>query len=101
MKVLLNYYAGREYVDDDGRLYAWARQAQNAIIRLAHAKMPSEPCACDAASGMWKRDRNVIVDGFGRPMRGGLSIFGPEEGAWAAYMFTRAPGMELVRGAVL
>jgi len=99
-KVRLSYYAGREFTDSHGRLTRWGLQAQTAIIRLAHAKMPHAPCACDAADELWKRDREVIVDGFGRPRRG-ISPFGPEEGAWAAYAFCAAPGMELVRGGTL
>ena len=99
-KVKLSYYSGRLYSDSDGYLTRWGRQAQDSIIRLAHAKMPHEPCGCDAATEMWKRDREIIADGFGRPIRG-VSPFGPEEGAWAAYTFCNAPGMELVRGATL
>jgi len=99
-KVKLNYYSGRQYSDGNGYLTRWGRQAQDTIIRLAHAKMPHAPCACDAATQMWTRDREIIVDGFGRSIRG-ISPFGPEEGAWAAYTFCSAPGMELVRGAIL
>jgi len=99
-KARLNYYAGREYADENGYLTSWGRQAQDAIIRLAHAKMPSEPCGCDAANRMWERDRMVVVDSLGRPNRG-ISLFGPEEGAWAAYNFAKAPGMQLYRSAVL
>ena len=98
-KVKLNYYAGRRFVDDNGLLHPWARQAQDAIIRLAHAKMPHPACDCDAASEMWARDRNVIVDGFGRYQRGGMTPFGPQEGAWVAWEF--AEDMKLRRGAVL
>lgn len=99
-KARLNYYAGRDMTNSDGTLTWWGRQAQTAIIRLAHAKMPHAPCDCSAADDMWKRDREVIVDGFGRPQRG-VSPFGPEEGAWTAYIFCKAPGMALVRGALL
>lgn len=99
-KVKLNYYAGRPIADSSGSLSKWGRQAMTSIIRLAHAKMPHAPCDCQAADEMWTRDREVIVDGFGRPRRG-ESPFGPEEGAWAAYIFTNSPGMELVRGATL
>ena len=97
-KAKLSYYSGRSYVDSKGHLTDWGRQAQDAIIHLAHAKMPHEPCACDAASEMWERDREVIVDGYGRPRRG-VSPFGPEEGAWAAYAFSKS--MRLSRGAIL
>lgn len=100
-KVKISYYAGREMTNADGTMTWWGRQALTAIIRLAHAKMPHAPCDCSAADEMWKRDREVIVDGFGKPQRGSLSPFGPEEGAWAAYNFCKAPGMELVRGGVL
>lgn len=99
-KALLSYYAGRRMTNADGTLTWWGRQAQTAIIRLAHAKMPHAPCDCTAADEMWKRDRLVLADGIGRPQRG-ISPFGPEEGAWAAWIFCKAPGMQLVRGAVL
>lgn len=32
---------------------------QDAIVRLAHARMPQEPCGCDITQGLWKRDRNI------------------------------------------
>ena len=99
-RVKLSYLSGRLFANEKGYLTRWGRQAQDTIIRLAHAKMPHAPCACDAATQMWTRDREIIVDGFGRSVRG-ISPFGPEEGAWAAYTFCSAPGMELVRGAIL
>lgn len=34
-------------------------QAEDAIIRLAHSKMPIKPCGCDTANQVWTRDRNI------------------------------------------
>jgi len=48
--VLLNYRAG---------LTPITRQAEDVVIRLAHAKMPSEPCGCRPTQILWERDRNV------------------------------------------
>lgn len=100
MGVDLNYYAGRPFTDADGNYTDFARQAQDAIIRLAHSKMPQAPCDCSAADEMWKRDRTVITDAFGKSIRG-ISPFGVMEGAWAAYTFAKSPGMKLYRGATL
>lgn len=33
--------------------------AEDAIIRLAHSRMPTEPCGCDFLRGMWERDKTV------------------------------------------
>ncbi len=96
--VELNYYSGREIIDSNAYYTAYGRQAQDAIIRLAHVKMPHPPCACDSVSNLWTRDRQVIVDGQGRALRG-VCDFGPEEGAWTAWRFANA--MKLTKGATL
>lgn len=81
--VTLNYRAGK----------AMTRQAEDAIIRLAHSKMPDEPCSCELVSLLWKRDRNIpaVVTRERINCRFGLS-----DGAWAAWQFCQA--MKLVRG---
>lgn len=83
MRVNLYYKAGTEL----------DRLAENAIIRLAHSLMPSEPCGCDPVKALWKRDAHVpeVVT------RERLSCpFGLSDGAWMAYMF--AQSKRLVRG---
>lgn len=64
-----------------------SKQAEDAIIRLAHAKMPSEPCGCGTVQSMWKRDRNVpevlTRERLNCP-------FGLSDGAWVAWRFANA-----------
>lgn len=48
--VRLNYKAGLDPITE---------QVEDAIIRLAHSKMPSPPCGCGVANEYWMRDRNV------------------------------------------
>lgn len=85
--VLLNYYAG---------LRSLTYQGEDAIVRLAHSKMPDEPCGCDITQRMWARDRNtpeaVTAARVNCP-------FGLSDGAWTAYNFAKA--MRLVRGGIL
>jgi hypothetical protein len=72
-KVRINYKAG---------LTSLTKQMEMAIVRLAHSKMPTEPCGCDITQRLWKRDRNVpeILD------RERLNCpFGLSDGAWMAY----------------
>jgi hypothetical protein len=81
--VLVNYRAGLEMT----------RQMQDAIVRLAHAKMPEEPCGCDVVQRLWKRDRNEP----GAFTRERVNCpFGTSDGAWAAWRFAQA--MKLRRG---
>ena len=72
---------------------ALTRQAESAIVRLAHAKMPEEPCACEIVQLLWKRDRTV-PDVLTRERIN--CRFGLSNGAWAAWQFCQA--MRLVRG---
>ncbi len=69
------------------------RQAEDAVIRLAHAKMPEEPCACELVKLLWARDRNVpeVLTRERINCRFGLS-----DGAWMAWQFAQA--LRLVRG---
>jgi hypothetical protein len=48
--IRLNYKAGLETMTE---------QIEDAIIRLAHSKMPQSPCGCDVASQYWARDRHI------------------------------------------
>jgi len=72
------------------------RQAEDAIVRLAHSKMPTEPCGCQVSQFMWKRDRNV-PDILTRERIN--CPFGLSDGAFASWMF--ALSMRQWRGAVL
>lgn len=81
--VRLNYKAGR------GMTY----QMEDAIIRLAHSKMPDELCGCETFTRHWRRDRNIpeilTRERLNNP-------FGLNDGAWIAWRF--ALSMRLVRG---
>lgn len=86
-KVRLNYRAG---------LNPTTFQAEDAIIRLAHSKMPSEFCGCEVWQRLWRRDREtpeVLT-------RERLNVpYGINVGAWIAWRFTLS--MRLVRGYTL
>jgi hypothetical protein len=69
----LNYYCGLRNVDV---------AMKNAIVRLAHARMASEPCGCEIVQKLWERDRNT-PDGLSRERLN--CRFGTSDGAWAAY----------------
>lgn len=85
--IRLNYRAGADVLTS---------QAVDAIIRLAHAKMPSEPCGCDIAKRLWGRDRNIpevlTRERLNCP-------FGLSDGAWIAWQFAQA--MKVYRAGVL
>lgn len=87
MGVSVNYKAG---------LAAPSRQAEDALIRLAHSKMPEEPCGCDVTQRLWKRDRNVPQV---LTRERANCPFGISEGSWIAWRFAQT--MRLVRGGVL
>lgn len=77
-RMSLNYRAG---------MNPTTTQAQDAIIRLAHSKMPEEPCGHPKVLTAWKRDRAVP-----EPItRERLNCpYGLNEGAWIAWRFTQA-----------
>lgn len=97
--VKLNYFSGRAMIED-GRYTMFGREALDSVVRLAHVKMPKEPCECDPIREMWKADRVVAVDGRGRVLKGNTP-FGPEEGAWVAWKFVNGPGMKLWKPGLL
>lgn len=72
------------------------RQAEDTIIRLAHAKMPEEPCGCNVTQRLWERDRHtpeiLTRERINCP-------FGMSDGAWTAWRFARS--MALGRASVL
>jgi hypothetical protein len=57
------------------------------IIRLAHAKMPIEPCGCEIAQRLWKQDRDI--PGFITIERARCP-FGLNNGAWIAWKWSQA-----------
>lgn len=73
--IKLNYFAG---------LTILTKQAESAIIRLAHSLMPDAPCGCDSAKRLWSRDRNeptvLTAERLNCP-------FGLNDGAWVAWRF--------------
>jgi len=83
--VELNYYSGKTPL---------SRVAEDAIIRLAHASMPTEPCGCAITQRLWERDREMPKYFLSRERIN--CPFGMTEGAWAAWIY--ANGQELVRG---
>lgn len=77
-------------------LTALPRQAEDAVIRLAHAKMPEEPCGCEVTQRLWARDRKV-PDVYTRERIN--CPFGLSDGAWFAWRV--AQSIRLIRGGVL
>lgn len=68
------------------------RQMETTVMRLAHSKMPDEPCGCEISQRLWKRDRN-IPDVMTRERLN--CPFGLSDGAWVAWQFSLA--MKVVR----
>ena len=88
-RVRLNYRAG---------MIPTSRQAKDAVVRLAHAKMPQPACACDDWRIVWQRDtRTPEIGAATREMLN--NPFGTSAGSWIAWRFANA--MRLVRGGVL
>lgn len=86
--VRLNYYSG---------MTPLTRQAESAIVRLAHSKMPRNPCAkCDSAANAWARDTKVPEILTAQRLN---CPFGPSDGAFTAYHFARM--MAIGRASVL
>lgn len=84
---VVNYRAGADGL---------SRQAADAVIRLAHSKMPKEPCTDRRMQEVWQRDRNV-PDTLTRERVN--CRFGLSDGAWMAWGFAQA--MKLWRGGML
>lgn len=76
--VELNYKAGMPTL---------APTAEDAIIRMAHAIMPHEPCNCEPPNWNWTEDR-FIPRGLTRERMN--CPFGVENGAWLAYKFAQS-----------
>ena len=86
--VHLNYKAGLETLTP---------QIEDAIVRLAHAKMPSPPCGCGVVHEMWSRDRNIPETFL--PLQRLQNPFGVSDGAWFAWR--QAVAIRLQRGMAL
>lgn len=69
----LNYYSGLRYLP---------RNYEDAVIRLAHSLMPTEPCGCAVAKRLWERDMNVPT---AITERRADNPFGLSDGAWFAW----------------
>ncbi len=71
--IRINYYSGISCANES---------IVDAIIRLAHSKMPMQPCGCDKVVYLWERDRNVpealTANRINCP-------FGMSAGAWYAW----------------
>lgn len=83
----LNYKAG---------MTPLTKQAEDAVIRLAHSKMPMPPCGCGTINEMWTRDRHVPDS---MTMERDMCPFGQSDGAWFAWR--QANAMMLKRGLAL
>jgi len=82
--VRLNYRAG---------VTTLTQQMEDAIVRLAHAKMPEEPCGCEIAQRLWARDREVPK---ALTRERANCPFGMSDGAWTAWRFAQT--LKLVEG---
>lgn len=62
-------------------------QQVEMVMRLAHSKMPDEPCGCEISQRLWKRDRNVPEIMTAERLQ---CPFGLSDGAWIAYKWAQA-----------
>lgn len=76
--VRLNYQAGLRQLDT---------AMKSALVRLAHARMASEPCGCDIVQRLWERDRKA-PDVLSRERLN--CPFGVSEGSWVAYKLAQS-----------
>ena len=89
--VRVNYRAGLTGLGDEV-----LQQVRDMVIRLAHSKMPYEPCGCDLGANMWRRDRNV-PDTLTRERVN--CPFGLSDGAWFAWQ--QANAIKIWRASVI
>lgn len=74
-EIRINYCAGKP-ID---------RVAEDAIIHLAHALAPMEPCqSCDPLRVLWNQDREIPAQITAERANG---MFGVHEGAWRAWVY--------------
>lgn len=87
-RLFVNYRAGLVQPID--------QHVADTVVRLAHSKMPQEPCACDVVSNIWQRDREQPEVSTAERLQ---CPFGINNGAWIAWRFAQT--YRLVRGGVL
>jgi hypothetical protein len=63
------------------------KQAEDAIIHLAHAKMPRPNCGCGVLRDKWDSDR-IIPENM--TLEQAQNPFGPWRGSWIAWRFANA-----------
>jgi len=80
--VRINYRAGLINTGD-----AVEQQVRDMVIRLAHSKMPYEPCGCDLGANMWRRDRETPQSLTRERVN---CPFGLSNGAWFAWQQANA-----------
>jgi hypothetical protein len=61
-------------------------EAEDILVRLAHALMPNEECGCDILKGRWRRDQAVpevlTAERENCP-------FGLQSGAWLSWTYAQ------------
>lgn len=62
-------------------------QQKDLIIRLAHSKMPEQPCGCEDAIRLWSRDRNIPEILTAERLS---CDFGISDGAWIAWKWAQS-----------
>lgn len=82
----LNYLSGVELTP----------QLEDMIVRLAHSKMPKEPCGCDPLKHLWERDNHIPE---AMSVQQATCLFGQSDGAYTAWKFAHA--IKLVRGGIV
>ena len=82
-------YAGFYYEAGDAVV---DQRVIDTIIRLAHAKMPTEPCGCEIAQRLWTEDRDI--PNYITPERAKCP-FGLNNGSWIAWKW--AQGLKKLR----
>lgn len=80
--VRINYRAGLTGLGDDVQ-----QQVRDMVIRLAHSKMPHNPCGCDLSRYVWERDRNIPTTLTRERVN---CPFGLSDGAWFAWQQANA-----------
>lgn len=88
-RIKLNYYAGLNQLTND---------LVDAIIRLAHSRMPHAPCGCDPIKRFWENDRTIPEVLSAERER---CLFGLSNGAWEAWRIINNPGLRIFRAGVL
>lgn len=86
-----NYTRARLYYQSG--LVRITREAQEAVIHLAHTKISREPCQCEVTGKAWKDDNEIPAVQTAETIN---CKFGKKYGAWLAYQFTLA--QKVVRG---